>query len=440
MQVVQNQRHSLEIQRPSGLAESPLKDAPIPIALIGAGGVGQVHLGILRALHAAGKVRFIAVADPVLKDEPLKRDLEALGIRWYQDFQEMLRCETSLKAVTIATPIPLHFSMARACIERGLFVLMEKPPVPLLSQLDELIALDQHQRVSVCFQMAYMPAFQRMKQSIANGELGTLKEIRVVAAWPRRESYYTRANWAGKLVLRGEPVFDGPATNGLAHLIHNIMYLAAPGMRGYAEPGEIQGELYRARQIEGYDVASLRGRFQSGITFSATLTHAVRELLPFKIEARGTGGWARITDDGKTFENSETKEHFESGSISADIFTELYRHFLDATKGEASPMLTRLRDTRGYVLATNGMWSSSGGIHDIDRQWLRPYQEEEDAGLEIVGFIERMNEAFATGKLLSELEIPWAHPSTPVSVCNLRSASLGVPLALAEPLENFQPR
>ena len=103
-------------------------------------------------------------------------------------------------------------------------------------------------------------------------------------------------------------------------------------------------------------------------------------------------------------------------------------------------MLTRLRDTRGYVLATNGMWSSSGGIHDIDRQWLRPYQEEEDAGLEIVGFIERMNEAFATGKLLSELEIPWAHPSTPVSVCNLRSASLGVPLALAEPLENFQPR
>jgi len=399
---------------------------PISFGLIGAGGIGRAHIAALHALHSAGGVRFTAVADPFFTDAAARQELEALGVRWYGDYKEMLRQEKGLEAVTIATPIPLHFSMASACIEHGLFVLLEKPPAPLIGQLDKLIGLDREVRVAINFQNVHLPALQRIRRSIVDGKLGKLTEIRIVAGWPRGDSYYARAKWAGRLTLDGEPVFDGPATNALAHQIHNAMYLAAlaePGGGPFAEPIEIQGELYRARRIESYDVASLRGWFGSGVTFTATLAHAVRENLPFKVEARGTAGWARLSGDGRVFESSIPEEKIEPETPFPDLVLEVYKQFLDSIRGGQTALLTRLRDARGYVLATNGMWLSSGGIHDIDSQWLRPHQTDGGAVIEVLGLSDRLNEGFAAGKLLSELDTPWARSTQPVSASNLGNIS-----------------
>ncbi|XHR30961.1 MAG: Gfo/Idh/MocA family protein [Chthoniobacteraceae bacterium] len=408
----------------------------VPFALIGAGGIGAVHLSTLRRLHSEGKVQFIAVADPFIAGSPVRRELEALGIRWYSDYCEMLKREKDLKAVTISTPISLHFSMVRECLERDLFILLEKPPVPLIQQLDQLIELDTHNRVAVGFQMIYAPALKRMKQSIAAGDIGEIEEIRIAAAWPRTDSYYNRARWAGQLMLDGEPVFDGPATNGLAHLIHNAMYLAAQQGERFAEPHEIQGMLYRARQIAGYDVASFRGLFASGTTFTASLTHAVKELEPFKIEVRGTEGWVRISDDGRAFETPTVKERFETGSTLVDLSAELYAQFLNAIHGQKNPLLTRLKDARGYVLATNGAWLSSGGIHDIDSHWKRSYSNNGDPGVEVIGLVEQIEDAFAAGQLLSEQNIPWAYPSRWVSTHNLRNIQFPETTPIGLPAEH----
>jgi len=390
----------------------------IPFGLIGAGGIGHVHIAALRELHYAGSVRFTAIADPFFKDAAVRQELQALGIRWYGDYKEMLRDEKGLKAVTIATPIPLHFSMASACIERGLFVLLEKPPAPLIGQLDKLIEMDRDERVAINFQTVHLPALQRVKTCIGDGRLGNLTEIRVAAGWPRGASYYARAKWAGRLTVGDEPVFDGPATNALAHQIHNAMYLAAsaaPGGRDFDEPVEVQGELYRARKIESYDVASLRGWFASGVIFSATLAHPVREALPFTVEARGTAGWARMSKDGSGFESSIPGQNGESETPFNDLVARVYQQFIESMRGGQNALLTRLRDARGYVLATNAMWVSSGGIHDIGSEWQQTYENNGDTAIEVTGLTEALKEGFATGKLLSELNVPWAHSTRPVS-------------------------
>ena len=82
---------------------------------------------------------------------------------------------------------------------------------------------------------------------------------------------------------RGEPIFDGPATNAMADLIHNAMFLASEQPGDYAVPVEMTAELYRARPIESYDVACLRGSFASGVVFSAALTHATEEAWPYRL-------------------------------------------------------------------------------------------------------------------------------------------------------------
>ena len=271
----------------------------IEYGLIGVGGFGVEHLAALRRLEQSGEIRLAAVCDPgIHRFSEVEADLKNRKVRVYLDSDEMLAQEDNLAAVTIAAPIPFHDRMVKACLARGVFVYLEKPPVPLLSQLDELIAADTDWKVAVGFQMIESDWSRQLKQWIASGELGDILEIRAAACWPRPDSYYQRAKWAGRMAIDGEPVFDGPATNALSHLIHNIMFLAASGPVEFDEPVEVQGELYRARPIESYDVACMRGNFSSGTRFFAALTHATEKPLPFQMEVVGTQGWARVQEDG----------------------------------------------------------------------------------------------------------------------------------------------
>ena len=387
-------------------------------ALIGVGGVGGAHLNALAALEAQGRVRLVAVADPSL---PLlaaqKERLEARGVRWHLDYCDLLDGGHDLDAVVIATPIPLHLEMTRHCLRHGAAVYLEKPPVPLIQQLEALIAEDAGARVAVGFQMITTPPVQALKRALLAGELGDVREFRVSACWPRLDRYYQRARWAGKMTLEGQPVFDGPATNALAHLIHNVMYLAGDSPAGYGVPVEIRGELYRVRPIESYDVASLGGRFASGAAFTVSLSHATQELRKYQVEARGSRGWARISENGARFESRSGSWDFDPTMSPAMV--DSYANFVDFLQGRCDGPATRLRDARGFLRATNGALLSSDGIHDVGAQYHRVYGENDAAGYDVPGMPALMDRMFAQGSLFSETGIPWAVPTRPVDVRGL---------------------
>ncbi|MGC3988593.1 MAG: Gfo/Idh/MocA family oxidoreductase [Chthoniobacteraceae bacterium] len=405
-------------------------ETPIQIALIGAGGVGAYHLETIENFEAAGRIQLAAVADPTVSRFPEVRDrLTARGVRWYLDYREMLRAEQSLQAVTIATPIPFHLDMARECIAHGLYVNLEKPPVPLIGQLESLIAADAAQRVNVGFQMICSRAVQLLKESIVSGQLGEVQEIRAAAAWPRKASYYQRASWAGKLTLNGLPVFDGPATNALAHVVQNIMYFASPQAGGFDTPVEIQGELYRARKIESYDSASMRGTFSSGIKFTAAFAHTTQETLPYHIEVIGSKGSARVVNDGNRFENCTSQE--DCPEDTKLLLRKTLDEFLLRINGQRKHFPNSLTDTRGYVIATNGILLSSGGIHDIDPKWIQSFGDASDEGMEVEGMFEAVKQSLETGKLFSELNLPWAVPSSMISLANTAEISQKVVESLA---------
>ena len=393
-------------------------------ALIGATGIGGYHLAAIQKLVREGSVFLAAVADPALSRQPaLQSELQLQGIHPYLDYREMLQREKDLDVVVISAPIPFHLEMTLACLRCETFIYLEKPPVPLIQQLDTVLAADKHGRVGVGFQMINTGWMQTIKQAIVEGKLGRLKHIRIGACWPRLDGYYGRNSSAGKMVVRGEPVFDGPATNALAHLIHNAMYLGSNEADSFAVPIDVRGELYRARPIESYDVACLRARFRSGAILTAALTHATEETLPYGMEVRGTDGWAVVSNDGATFESS-----FSSSSEIHQTFEQLvdtnHRQFLDFACGKRSRFSTALHDTRGYVLTTNGMLMSSGGIHSIDEAHLRQYQRGEETGYEVKGLREAVYQSYQTGKLFSELGLPWAVRTSSFAVENLKTISL----------------
>ena len=409
--------------------------SPLRLGLVGVGGIGQVHLRSIGELARRGEARLVAAADPGLARGAFSAEqLAPLGdaVR-YGHYAEMLEKEApSLDALVIVTPIALHFEIARAAIEKGLHVYLEKPPVPLIQQLDRLIALDAGNRVAVGFQMASSPALRRLKEWVLDGSLGALREIRVHGGWPRNESYYGRAAWSGRMSLNGEPIFDGAAANGFAHLLHNVMFLASPAPEGFAAPVEVVGELYAARPMEAHDIASLRGRFASGTSFVLGVAHPLEKIIPWRIEAVGTGGRAVLQEEGPASEADRVltiEPHEETFDIA-------YRAFVDWVRGRRPAPGTTLRDTRPYLLAINGALLSSGGVRQLDPAFVRTYAHPQTgvAGRAVPGLPEALERTGAEGLLLSEQGLPWARPGTPVDLRSLAAidfAALCVPVPVS---------
>jgi predicted dehydrogenase len=389
---------------------------PYALGLIGANGVGIAHRQAIDLLQKQGRAFLKAVADPTLKKHPELRDeLLSKNVNVYPDYETMLNAEPDLSAVTIATPTPFHAEMTRRCLKQGVKVYLEKPPVPLIQQLDELIAMDVLGSVYVGFQMINSAWATQLKQWIVEGRFGEIKTIRAGACWPRTDSYYNRAFWAGKMTSQNTPIFDGPATNALAHLIQSIMFLADSSESGYAEPIAVQGELYRARRIESYDTACARGWFRSGIVFEIAVTHATQNEWPFHIHINGSNGWATVSGDGRLLESSWRRKLDDENTV--ELMKRSYELFLDYIEGHRTKVITSLNDTRGYVLTTNGMLLSSNGIRDIENQWIRSYRNtQNDSGYDVTSLRDAIQETVQTGKLFSEQSLPWSQNS---SVINL---------------------
>ena len=401
-------------------AEFPpsLEAKRLPIALIGASGYGTYHLNILRAFQDSGLVELVAVADPAISRLPdLRANLERQHISCYENSEELFRRERNLKAVGIAAPIPWHEELCRAALGQNFFIYLEKPPVPLIQQWDSLMRLDSSRKIAIAFQNIASSPVQTLKRWLVESRLGKIETIRIAGGWPRDTAYYGRNNWAGKLLLGDMPVFDGPATNGLAHVLHDAMFLASPEPSGFAVPMEVKAELYRARPIESYDTCSLQAVLEGGITLTAALTHACEKLFPYQIVVTGSKGKAWINGDGTALENdqgwAQVRESIEP------FRSRCYENFVRYALGHRARPDTFLADTRGYVLLTNGMLLSSGTIHPIATPHASVVGTGQEETYAIQGIHSLLQSTLETGLLFSEQGVTWAVKGQPQSVREL---------------------
>ena len=106
-------------------------DGVIRAAVIGAGYLGRFH-----AQKWAGMTgcTLVAIADPsVAAREAVGREL---GVEAVADWRELLG---RVDAVSVVTPTPLHHPVARACLEAGVHVLVEKPITTTVAEAADLI-------------------------------------------------------------------------------------------------------------------------------------------------------------------------------------------------------------------------------------------------------------------------------------------------------------
>lgn len=338
---------------------------PLSVALIGAGGHGETHLQVLLQLEAEGLVRLAAVTDPRMEALSQSPFYAQLSERSFSCHNEMLR-KVEPEAVWIGAPPHVHTMIVKDVISRGQrapAVYLEKPPVPTLRQLRDLIEETRAARVAVGFQFLESLALQKLKSQIVEGRFGSLRRIVAAGATNRGDAYYSRSSWAGKLQLNGLPVFDGPATNGLSHLVHNVFFLSGTkAFSEFARPREVAARFLRARNLESYDFAYLEGSTPERVELRAAVAHCTSEWVPWVIRVEGTEGTAELRQADLEREG-ETARH---------LLEKCCRAHLPFLAGASERPSTSLSDCLGYMEFVSGGLQASQGVQDFPSGMVHP--------------------------------------------------------------------
>ncbi len=117
------------------------------VAVIGAGHMGRYHAEKLARLPG---VELAAVVDP----DPARAQIS--------DFRKVLG---NVQAAVIAVPTHLHHEVARACLDKGLHVLVEKPLAATLAEADDLV--DLASRKKVVLQVGHVQRYSSTFQALA---------------------------------------------------------------------------------------------------------------------------------------------------------------------------------------------------------------------------------------------------------------------------------
>lgn len=94
------------------------------------------------------------------------------------DFNKLL-ADPELDAIVVALPVRLHHPIAKACLEAGKHVLIEKPMAASTAECEELIALAEQNGLvlMVGHTFLYSAAVRKIKEIVDNRDIGDLRYI-----------------------------------------------------------------------------------------------------------------------------------------------------------------------------------------------------------------------------------------------------------------------
>jgi predicted dehydrogenase len=167
--------------------EGQAKDRPpsrdkVKVAVLGAGSLGKEHVRIYAELTAAGEVELAGVYDTVA--ETAQRFAQKYQVR---AFGSVAEAAAACDAVSIVTPTTTHFELAKALLQQGRHVLVEKPMTEHAAQAGELVQLAQqkHCVLQVGHVERFNPVFQYL-ESVATDP--RFIEVHRLSPYPARST------------------------------------------------------------------------------------------------------------------------------------------------------------------------------------------------------------------------------------------------------------
>ena len=228
------------------------------IVRMGVAGAGSISVrGIMPHLaqeDVQNRVRMTAVCDPV--PGRAEAAAEKFNIPFAFESYERMLDSGSIDAVTIASPIGLHYEQGKMAIQRGLHVHFNKTMTTTVDEADEIIELAKKHDVKLvaCPGQMLRPLYQQIRRMVSDGVLGTI-------TWAATGSAFGRYH-ENESVRHGDDVLSninpawyfrkpggGPLYDMTVYGLHTLTGILGPAKRVTALSGirisqrEFRGEL-----------------------------------------------------------------------------------------------------------------------------------------------------------------------------------------------------
>lgn len=260
----------------------------VRMALIGVGVMGKKYAEML----CEGEVEKMCLTAVVCRRQEMQEWARTLkgAPAVYASTDELFAHPEKYDAVLIVTPHKTHPLLARQAFSLGKHVLCDKPAGATIAQAvqmqEDAAAADRV--YGMMFHQRLYPKYQKLKEMIDNGQLGTLSRIMLVnSRYFRTAHYHASGSWRSSWTGEG----GGALINQGQHILDIWQWLFGMPEKLYAD---IPFGKYNDFQVD--DEATIQMRYPNDLTavFMLTTGEAVWQE---RFEITGTKGKVLLEDD-----------------------------------------------------------------------------------------------------------------------------------------------
>lgn len=262
----------------------------VKTAVIGVGLIGEQHA---ESYVENPRAELVMVAD--MNPETARKVGERFGCPWTTNLDEVAASEAEI--VSVATPDFAHYEPARAMLEAGKHLVVEKPLATLTSEAKALVELAQakHLKMTINLGNRWNPTFLSIRDSVQSGEIGD-----PVMAYSRTSDTIwvprTMLSWAGR---------SGPQWFLFAHTMDLLRWILGQEAHEVYAIGEKR--ILAAEGIDAFDAIQAMVRFDTTfVTFETSwiVPEAFPHIVESQLTINGSNGRLHLDGSNSGFELS----------------------------------------------------------------------------------------------------------------------------------------
>lgn len=163
------------------------------IGIIGTGNIANT--GHAPAIKALKNLDLVSVLSRDIESAKKFAESHSFSLKLYDKSEDFVS-DQDLQLVIITSPDGLHYEQAKACLQAGKHVLLEKPMTLEVVESEELIKLAEQNDlvIAIGFHLHHHNGHRKIKSLIESGAIGEVRHIRAIWAWPAGDDSNWRAH------------------------------------------------------------------------------------------------------------------------------------------------------------------------------------------------------------------------------------------------------
>ena len=337
------------------------------IALAGVGYIGLAHAD---AAMASSTVTLSAIVDPL----PASIAIAAkYGVPRYISLATLFANDKP-DGVVLATPNQLHLAHAKACMDAGVPMLLEKPITPTVSEAEDLVAYQQKTKIAILIghHRAHSPIMAKAKEVVDSGKLGKLVAVMGSALFVKPDQYFDDGPWRREIGA-------GPILLNMIHEVHNLRMLCG-------EITQVQALTSHAtRSFAVEDTVAINLRFANGVLGTFLLSDTAASAKSWEQTSRENTSYPSYEDEDcytvagthgslsiptmrlKSYAKDEDRSWWKPFDVSvvemqcSDPIAHQMTHFGKVVRGEAKPLVSAFDGLQNLKIAEAIVQSAKTG-------------------------------------------------------------------------------